>query len=91
METVVEQTGPHFAKYIIYKFEIKIVSSIKSNEAWLQPSISYDILPLNRVMELYILYMQICNIHKSETFINMFIFFLSLSLNRLTPSRGGGV
>ena len=38
-------------------------------------------------MELYILYTQICKIHRYETFVNMFVF----SLNRLTPSRGEGV
>ena len=74
-----KQTGPHYAKYI-YKFEIKIV-------AWLQTSILYEILPLNRVTELYILYTQICKIHRYETFVNMFVF----SLNRLTPSRGEGI
>ena len=42
---------------------------------------------MNRVMELYILYTQICKIQIYETFANMFVF----SLNRLTPSRGEGV
>ena len=63
------------------------MSSFKSNEAWLQTSILYEILALNRVTELYILYMQICKIHRYETFVNMFV----LSLNRLTPSRGEGI
>ena len=36
---------------------------------------------------MYILYMQICKIHRYEIFVNMFVF----SLNRLTPSRGEGV
>ena len=47
----------------------------------------YEILPLNRVTELYILYTQICKIHRYETFVNMFVF----SLNRLTPIRGEGI
>ena len=51
------------------------MSSFKSNEAWPQTSILYEILPLN---------MQICKIHRYETFVNMFVFYL----NRLTPSRG---
>ena len=59
------------------------MSSFKSIEDWLQTSILYEILPLNRVIELYILYMQICEIHIYETFVNMFVF----SLNRLTPTR----
>ena len=67
------------------------MSSLKGNEAWLQTSILYEILPLNRVEEMYILSaMQICKIHRYETFVNMFVF----SLNRLTPGRGregGGV
>ena len=63
------------------------MSSFKSNEAWLQTSILYEILPLNRVTELYILFTQICKIHRYETFENMFVF----SLNRLTPSRGEGI
>ena len=57
------------------------------NEDWLQTSILYEILTLNRVMELYILYTQICKIHRYETFVNMSLF----SLNRLTPSRCEGV
>ena len=32
---------------------IKIVSPFKGNEAWLQTSISYEILPLNRDEEMY--------------------------------------
>ena len=52
---------------------IKIVSSFKSNE----------ILPLNRVEEMYILSVQICKIHRYETFVNMFVF----SLNWLTPGQ----
>ena len=67
--------------------QIKIVSSFKRNEAWLQTSILYEILPLNRVTELYILYTQICKIHRYETFVNMFVF----SLNRLEPSWGEGI
>ena len=63
------------------------MSSFKGNEDWLQTSILYEILPLNRVMELYIFYTQIRKIHRYETFVNMFVF----SLNRLTPSRGEGV
>ena len=59
------------------------MSSFKGNEYWLQTSILYEILPLNRVEEMYILSMQIRKIHKYETFVNMFVF----SLNRLTPSR----
>ena len=62
------------------------MSSLKSNEAWLQTSILYEILPLNRVEEMYSLSMQICKIHRYEAFVNMFVF----SLNRLTPGRGGG-
>ena len=82
-----KQTGPHYAKYI-YRFEInKDREFLKSNEALLQTSILYEILPLNRVTELYILYTQICKIHRYETFVNMFVF----SLNRLTPSRGEGI
>ena len=79
-----KQTGPHYAKYI-YKFEIN--KDREFLEAWLQISILYEILPLNRVTELYILYTQICKIHRYETFVNMFVF----SLNRLTPSRGEGI
>ena len=56
------------------------MSSFKGNEDWLQTSILYEILPLNRVMELYILYTQLCKIHRYATFVNMFVF----SLNRLT-------
>ena len=52
---------------------IKIVSSYKNKE----------ILPLNRVEEMYILSVQICKIHRYETFVNMFVF----SLNRLTPGQ----
>ena len=72
-----KQTGPHYAKYI-YKFEIKIVSSFKSNEAWLQTSILYEILPLNRVTKLYILYTQICKIHRYEIFVNMLTLYSPL-------------
>ena len=61
------------------------MSSLKSNEAWLQTSSLYEILPLNRVEEMYILSMQIYKIHRYETFVNMFVF----SLNRLTPGQGG--
>ena len=61
-----------------------MVSSFKSNEAWLQTSILYEILPLNRVEEMYILSMQICKIHRYETFVNKFV----SSLNRLTPGQG---
>ena len=35
---------------------------------------------------MYILSMQICKIHRYETFVNVFVF----SLNRLTPGRGVG-
>ena len=52
---------------------IKIVSSFQSKE----------ILPLNRVEEIYILSVRICKIHRYETFVNMFVF----SLDRLTPSQ----
>ena len=48
------------------------MSSFKGYEDWLQTSILYEILPLNRVMELYILYTQICKIHRYETFVNMY-------------------
>ena len=36
-----------------YKFEIKIMCSCMSNEAWFQTSILYEISPLYRVMESY--------------------------------------
>ena len=52
---------------------IKIVSSFQSKE----------ILPLNRVEEIYILSVRICKIHRYETFVNMFVF----SLDRLTPGQ----
>ena len=59
------------------------MSSFKGNEDWLQTSILYEILPLNRVMELYIMYTQICKIDRNETFVYMFVF----SLNRLVGVR----
>ena len=86
-----KQTGPHYAKYI-YKFEIN------KDREFLRvflPTLPLRVMKIgakqvfymNRVMELYILYTQICKIQVYETFVNMFVF----SLNRLTPSRGEGV
>ena len=82
-----KQTGSHYGmpNTFISSKQIKVVSPFKSIDAWLQTSILYEILPLNRVTELYILYTH--KIHRYETFVNMFVF----SLNRLTPSRGEGI
>ena len=68
-----------------HMFEIKIMSSFKSNEAWFQTSILYEILPLYKVMGSYCISCmgKICNMFKYVTFINMFIF----SLNGLIPCR----
>ena len=42
VETVVKQTGQRYAKHF-HKFEIKIMSSFKSNEPWFQTNILYEI------------------------------------------------
>ena len=53
METAVKQTGQRYAKYF-HEFEISIMSSFKSNEAWLQTGVLCEISPLYKVMESYV-------------------------------------
>ena len=59
VETVVKQKGQRYAKHF-HKFEIKIMSSFKSNEAWFQTNIymNFTFIQSNEII-LYTLYMQI--------------------------------
>ena len=41
------------SSFMSNQFETKIMSSFKSNEAWLQTNILHEILSLYRVMELH--------------------------------------
>ena len=50
-----------------YKFEIKIISSYMSNEAWPQTSILYEISPLYRVMESYCIHLFCICIYTQHT------------------------
>ena len=52
MEIGVKQTRRRYAKHF-HKFEIKILSSFKSNDAWFQTNNLYEILLLYNVMESY--------------------------------------
>ena len=67
VETVMKHTGQQYAKHF-HKFEIKITSSFKRNEAWSQTNILYEVFIFVRIngIRLYILYMEICNIYKPE-------------------------
>ena len=42
VKIVVKQTGQRYARHF-HKFEIKSLSSFKSNESWFQTNISYEI------------------------------------------------
>ena len=91
METVVKQTRQRYAKHF-HKLEIKIMSSpFKSNDAWFQTNILYEIIKFYLCTEywkhiVYLVYANMKHI-KYVTFINMLIFFLK----RLTPCRSEGV
>ena len=54
-----------------YKFEIKIMSSYMSNEAWFQTSILYEISPLYRVRKSYCIHLFCICIYATYMYISM--------------------